>query len=49
MKFKTDKEIELMVQTRPSETIAYIKELQAELTKIKAEQGIHALPDHIDG
>lgn len=49
MKFKTDKEIELMVQTHPSETIAYIKELQAELTKVKAEQGIHALPDHIDG
>ena len=40
MKFKTDKEIELMVQTRPSETIAYIKELQAELTKVKAEQAV---------
>ena len=49
MKFKTDKEIELMIQTRPLETAAYIEELQAELTKIKAEQGIHTLPDHVDG
>lgn len=31
----SDKELRLMVETRPSETIAYIKQLQEEIKKWK--------------
>ena len=32
-----DKELRLMVETRPSETIAYIKKLEAEIMRLTSQ------------
>lgn len=54
MKFKNDKEIELMVETRPTEAVAYIKGLQKTIETYKAlltGAGVNEnlLPDYVDG
>lgn len=33
----SDKELRLMVETRPSETIAYIKKLEAEIMRLTSQ------------
>lgn len=35
--FMSDKELRLMVETRPSETIAYIKKLEAEIMRLTSQ------------
>lgn len=52
MRILSEQELRLMVETRPTETIAYIKQLQNEIAEMKAEltgRAIYNMPDHIDG
>lgn len=41
----SDKELRLMVETRPSETIAYIKKLEAEIKWLQANENKYLLEE----
>lgn len=41
----SDKELRLMVETHPSETIAYIKKLEAEIKRLQANENKYLLEE----
>ena len=41
----SDKELRLMVETRPSETIAYIKKLEGEIKRLQANENKYLLEE----